>query len=95
MKKLGFGCMRRPLLNGDDPTSVDLDQFCRMVDLFLERGFTYFDTAYMYHQNTSEVFVRKALTERHPRESYALASKLPTMSLKEPEDQPRIFEEQL
>ncbi len=95
MKKLGFGCMRLPLLNGDDPTSVDLDQFCRMVDLFLERGFTYFDTAYMYHQNTSEVFVRKALTERHPRESYALASKLPTMSLKEPEDQPRIFEEQL
>ncbi len=95
MKKLGFGCMRLPLLNKDDPSSVDLEQFCRMTDLFLERGFTYFDTAYMYHQHTSESFVKKALTQRHPRESYQLASKLPTMFLKKPEDQERIFQEQL
>ena len=49
MKKLGFGCMRFPLLDAEDNTSIDFPQVCQMVDLFLERGFTYFDTAYFYH----------------------------------------------
>ena len=47
MKKLGFGTMRLPVLNQEDPASVDLEQVCKMVDTFMERGFTYFDTAYM------------------------------------------------
>lgn len=46
MKKLGFGCMRLPLTNPEDPTSVDLEQFCEMIDTFMDNGFTYFDTAY-------------------------------------------------
>ena len=46
MKKLGFGTMRLPLTNPDDPKSIDYDQVCRMADHFLEQGFTYFDTAY-------------------------------------------------
>ena len=50
MKKLGFGTMRLPVLNQEDPASVDLEQVCKMVDTFMERGFTYFDTAYMYHK---------------------------------------------
>lgn len=50
MKKLGFGCMRLPLTNPEDPTSVDLEQFCEMIDTFMDNGFTYFDTAYPYHQ---------------------------------------------
>lgn len=47
MKKLGFGCMRLPLTNPEDPTSVDLKQFCEMIDTFMDNGFTYFDTAYL------------------------------------------------
>ncbi len=87
--------MRLPLLKADDPTSVDVLQLERMVDTFLERGFTYFDTAWMYHDFQSECFMREALVKRHPRESFTLASKLPTMMLHEEGDQERIFDEQL
>jgi len=95
MKKFGLGCMRLPLTNQDDPTSVDLSQVEKMVDSFLENGFTYFDTAYMYHGNASENVVRKALVERHPRDSFILADKLPLGSLKIEGDKERIFDEQL
>lgn len=95
MKKLGFGMMRLPLNNPDDPTSVDFKQLCQMVDLFLEKGFTYFDTAYMYHAFQSEEFLREALVKRHPRNSFTVADKMPTMFLKKQEDLERIFQEQL
>ena len=52
MKKLGFGCMRLPVLDPGDVTTIDMPQFEKMVDTFLERGFTYFDTAYVYHSVT-------------------------------------------
>lgn len=95
MKKLGFGCMRLPLLNADDQTSFDTNQINNMVDAFLERGFTYFDTAYVYHGGRSEVAVRDALVKRHRRDAFQLATKLPPRILKAAEDQPRIFSEQL
>ncbi len=95
MKKLGFGFMRLPLLNGEDPASFDKEQICCMVDTFLERGFTYFDTAYMYHGFKSENILKEVLIDRHPRESFKIASKLPTMFLKEEADMERIFNEQL
>lgn len=94
-KNLGFGCMRLPLLDKNDQTSIDFDQFNQMVDHFLERGFTYFDTAYMYHNFTSETALREALVKRHPRESFTVASKMPIMMLKEKADLERIFQEQL
>ena len=93
--KLGFGCMRLPLAEAGNFAAVDIAEVERMVDAFLERGFTYFDTAYMYHDFRSEEVVRRALVERHPRNSFTLASKLPTMFLKTEEDQQRIFDEQL
>lgn len=94
-KKLGFGCMRLPLLDASDTTQVDLPQFERMVDDFLGAGFTYFDTAWMYHQHTSETFVRDALVRRHARDEFTLATKMPCMALKEAADMERIFNEQL
>ncbi len=94
-KKLGFGCMRLPLTDPEDQKSIDLKQFGEMIDVFLERGFTYFDTAYMYHGFQSEIAVREALVKRHPRNSFTLTSKLPTMMLKEKADMERIFNEQL
>ena len=94
-KKLGFGCMRLPLLDANNQGNVDMDQFKKMVDMFLERGFTYFDTAYMYHDFKSEICVREALVKRHPRDSFTLTTKLPTMMLKTREDCERIFNEQL
>ena len=41
MKKLGFGTMRLPLLDANDPKSIDTGMVARMVDLFLEHGFRY------------------------------------------------------
>lgn len=94
-KKLGFGCMRLPLKDANDPESIDMDLFSQMVDTFLKRGFTYFDTAYPYHNGKSERAVREALVKRHPRERFTLATKLPARILKSKEDQERIFNEQL
>ncbi len=94
-KKLGFGCMRLPLTDPEDQKSIDLEQFKKMVDDFLARGFTYFDTAYMYHDYESERAVRKALVERYPRDSYTVTSKLPVAMLEKEEDMERIFNEQL
>jgi predicted aldo/keto reductase-like oxidoreductase len=75
-KKLGFGLMRLPLTNPDDARSIDIDLTCKMVDTFIERGFTYFDTAWMYCGHASEDATKQALVDRYPRDSYTLATKL-------------------
>ena len=95
MKKLGFGCMRLPLSDPSDKKSVDFEQLTKMVDVFISNGFSYFDTAYMYHKNTSEIFIRKALVERYPRDCFQIATKLPVSFLEKVEDCDRIFNEQL
>lgn len=94
-KKLGFGFMRLPTLSAAPQAEVDMKAVSEMVDLFLERGFNYFDTAYMYHGGKSEIALREALVKRHPRDSFTVATKLPTMFLKAEGDQERIFAEQL
>ncbi len=94
-KKLGFGMMRLPITDPNDQASVDLEQTKEMVDKFLERGFTYFDTAWMYCGFNSENIVRQALVERHPRESFTVATKLHAAYLKTKEDRDLIFNEQL
>lgn len=68
--KLGFGLMRLPKRG----IGIDIAQTSEMVDRFLGAGFTYFDTAHVYPG--SEAAVKKALVDRHPRESYTLATKL-------------------
>jgi predicted aldo/keto reductase-like oxidoreductase len=68
--KLGFGLMRLPKKG----IGIDVAQTAQMVDRFLGAGFTYFDTAHVY--TGSEAAIKKALVDRHPRESYTLATKL-------------------
>jgi predicted aldo/keto reductase-like oxidoreductase len=92
-KKLGFGLMRLPLKNPADRYSVDMETFKRMIDVFLEKGFNYFDTAYVYAN--SEECTRDALVKRYPREQYKLATKMPLSNLKTANNQERIFSEQL
>ena len=71
--KLGFGLMRLPKLpNG----KIDIEQTKQMVDLFMDAGLTYFDTAYVYDNGESEQAAREALVDRYPRESYTLCTKL-------------------
>lgn len=71
--KLGFGLMRLPMIGEE----VDIEQTKQMVDLFLSKGFTYFDTAYGYIGGKSEEAAKTALVDRYPRESFQLATKLP------------------
>ncbi|MBR4807828.1 MAG: aldo/keto reductase, partial [Lachnospiraceae bacterium] len=94
-KKLGFGLMRLPLTDPSDDASVDVEQVCKMVDTFLEKGFTYFDTAWMYHDFKSENVVKTALVDRHPRESFTLATKLHGGYIKTKSDRDKVFNEQL
>lgn len=93
--KLGFGFMRLPLKNPDDQTSIDYETLNKMVDTFLERGFTYFDTAWMYMGYESEVALRKSLVERHPRDKFTVASKLHAGYMKSAADAETIFNKQL
>lgn len=69
IKKLGFGLMRLPKVG----EAIDVEQTKQMVDLFMDAGFTYFDTAWAYAG--SEDAIREALVERYPRESFQLATK--------------------
>lgn len=86
--KLGFGLMRLPML-GDE---VDLEQVKEMVDQFLAKGFTYFDTAYGYLGGKSELAAKAALVDRYPRESFQLATKLPAWaSVKTAEEARAMF----
>ena len=84
--KFGFGCMRLPLTDENDPTAIDQKLFNEMVDLYMENGFNYFDTSFAYHNGTSEEAIRKAVVERYPRESYQICDKMPTWALTSRED---------
>ena len=95
MKKLGFGVMRPPLLDKKDNSSIDIELLKKMVDVFLERGFTYFDTAWMYCGFESENAVRKALTSRYPRDKYTVATKLHSNFFDSLEGRDEIFSKQL
>jgi len=62
---LGFGLMRLP----------SAEETTEMVDMYLEAGFNYFDTAYVY--GGSEDKLKRALSSRHPRDTFMVADKLP------------------
>lgn len=93
--KLGFGFLRLPHMDPDDPDDVDLDTTKEMVDLFLQRGFRYFDTAYTYLGGKSEEYLRKALVERYPREAFRIATKMPCGALHSGKTPEEIVTEQL
>lgn len=61
MKKLGFGFMRLPVFDEQDRSTVDLDAVKKMVDCFMERGFTFFYTAHRYNDEASEPAIRECL----------------------------------
>ncbi len=94
-KKLGFGLMRLPSLDPNNPGDIDFEEASRMVDSFLEQGFTYFDTAWMYCAFQSESATKKILVDRHPRDSFTLATKLHAGFLQTKEDRDKIFNAQL
>lgn len=93
MKNLGFGMMRLPVISG--PTDFDYEKLNAMVDAFLEAGYTYFDTSFVYHNGKSEEATRKTIVERHPRDSFTVATKFPTFNLVPEEEIDGVFQSQL
>ena len=94
-KKFGFGLMRLPHIDSNDAGTIDIEEAKKMVDAFIENGFTYFDTAWMYCNFQSENAVKEILTSRYPRESYTLTTKLHSGFFNSFEDRDKIFEAQL
>lgn len=91
---LGFGMMRL-YTEADDPSKVKMKEACEMVDTFLDRGFTYFDTSFLYQGGHNEENVREVLVKRHARDSFELATKLPSFLISEKEKVKETFEQQL
>ena len=89
-KKLGFGLMRLP----EKGSEIDVKQVEQMVDLFMDRGFTYFDTAWMYCNFRSEEVTKQALVSRHDRDSFTLATKLHSEFIQTEADRDKVFNEQ-
>ena len=89
MPLLGMGLMRLPMKDGD----IDDEQAIKMVDEMYAAGVRYFDTAYVYGDGQSENFARRALTERYPRDSFCIATKLPMYKAADPEAAEKLFAE--
>lgn len=95
MKNFGFGMMRLPTIDPTKAGDIDVEQVKKMVDMFIEKGFTYFDTAWMYCGFQSEPTVKEVLTSRYPRDKFTLASKLHNGFFNSLEDRDKVFNEQL
>ncbi|SEB06050.1 hypothetical protein SAMN02910384_03258 [Pseudobutyrivibrio sp. ACV-2] len=94
-KKLGFGLMRLPRLDPNKEDSIDVETLKKMVDTFIDRGFTYFDTAWMYCGFKSENATKEALVDRYPRDKFTLADKLHGGFFNKPEQMDEIFNKQM
>ncbi len=74
---------------------VDLEVFKKMIDTFMEKGFPYFDTSYVYHNGDSEKVIKEALVERYPRDSFTITTKSPIFMIQSQEHLKSVFKEQL
>ena len=91
----GFGLMRLPQTDADDPASIDMEEFTKMVDYYMDHGFNYYDTSYAYHNGKSEGAFKEAVTDRYPRESFRIIDKLPTWALTCEEDNQKYLDEMM
>ena len=93
LSALGLGAMRLPVINGENDC-IDESAALRMVDIAMQNGINYYDTAWGYHGGNSEVVMGKALS-RYPRDSFYLATKFPGYDPANWDRVAEIFEAQL
>lgn len=85
--KLGFGFMRLPMIGKD----IDIEQTKEMVDLFMSKGFSYFDSSWAYNGGKSEEAMKTAIVDRYPRESFQIATKCPVWFVQTEEEAKNMF----
>lgn len=85
--KLGFGFMRLPMIGQE----IDIEQTKEMVDLFMAKGFSYFDSSWIYIDGKSEEAMKTAIVDRYPRESFQIATKCPAWRVKTEEEAKNMF----
>ena len=93
LSALGMGCMRLPLVDGDD-AKIDEQATRDMVAYAMEKGVNYYDTAWGYHGGTSETVMGEVLKD-YPRDSFYLATKFPGYDLANMDKVAEIFNKQL
>ncbi|MCL2188070.1 MAG: aldo/keto reductase [Defluviitaleaceae bacterium] len=84
LSALGMGCMRFPSNKAETE---------RMILAAIKGGVNFFDTAYIYP--SSEKTLGDILARNNKRKDVFIATKLPLMMCKTPEDFDRLFNEQL
>lgn len=94
ISRLGFGCMRFKTID-NDASKIDKDQSSQIIKEAIDKGLTYIDTAYPYHEKMSEKFVGEFLEKNNLKDKIYLASKMPCWFVKEKDDFYKIFNEQL
>ena len=90
---LGFGCMRFPEIEVDGTWTVDYEKSTAMLKHAYEQGVNYFDTAYYYCHENSEIAVGKALKDI--RDKVYISTKCPMDNVKVKEDYRKMLEDSL
>jgi len=85
--KLGFGFMRLPMIGQE----IDIEQTKEMVDLFMSKGFSYFDSSWGYIGGKSEEAMKTAIVDRYPRENFQIATKCPVWIVKSADEAQNMF----
>ena len=80
---LGFGCMRLPVLEGDQ-SRIDMPKVEEMLLYAYEHGVNYYDTAYPYHNGFSEVALGEVFARNGIRDKVNIATKLFTLEIGRP-----------
>jgi predicted aldo/keto reductase-like oxidoreductase len=93
LSALGLGCMRLPII-GEDTGNIDKEKTAEMIDYAMKNGINYYDTAWPYHNQQSELVVGEIL-KNYPRDSFCLSSKFPGFNEENFKKAPEIFERQL
>jgi predicted aldo/keto reductase-like oxidoreductase len=87
---LGFGAMRFPTKDG----KIDETEAAKILHAAIDQGVNYVDTAYPYHDGTSETFLGRVLQGSY-RQKVRLATKMPSWLMESAADFDKYFETQL